>query len=190
MPGNIEFILDKGDIPFSRSGRGGALSNTGIRVRVKQLIRDAVEDIADRVHEYAVLFAPSQSGNLKSAIDKESEPFLLDVGVLIFREAHLFPTTALAQVGINPEKAPYGNLVHGGSGIYGPYRTMITAKTLSEKTGRLKKMRFLKEGVWHFHDSVKGQKPQPFIERAYDIVKRSYAPARILRLKQEIGNLG
>ena len=184
-------VLGDKDLPFERKGRGLPFADPTIKERVKILIRDAVDDIRDEVYDLAVKGAPKgETGNLKDAINKNAGD-VLNVGVLV-QQRHgnldLFPTRAV--VGVDPLLAPYAAAVHGGTGIFGPHHTMIVAKEISEKTGKLKLMKWETKGKTFYAEEVKGQKPQPFMRDAYEVVSKGFAPARILRLKEEIGNLG
>jgi hypothetical protein len=54
--------------------------------------------------------------------------------------------------------APYSEFVHRGTGIYGPYGIPITPKTA-------KALAFSIGGKKVVRKSVKGQKPNPFVDR-------------------------
>jgi hypothetical protein len=92
------------------------------------------------------------------------------------------PEGEFDQIDITVAREPrHAIWVHDGTGIYGPHRSPIVprrAKNLvfrSHKTGR----RFVLP-------SVKGQKPQPFLDEAFVIINNTYIPVRIEKLRLEI----
>ncbi len=181
--GPISFVLDPVDLPFARVGRGRRIEDEITRIRVRQLISDAVDDIAREVQKTAKHIAPWKTGNLVEAIERDKPGLGLLVNTEILREEHLFPTYSV--VGVDTKEAPYAAFVHEGTGIFPPggMGNLIRPKNA-------KSMVFEKEGVLHFEKAVEGQEAQPFIEEAHEVVSVSYAPARVLRLKQQLGNLG
>jgi HK97 gp10 family phage protein len=60
--------------------------------------------------------------------------------------------------------ARYALYVHQGTGIYGPHKTRIVPTTK-------KALAFQIGGKWIIRRSVKGQKPNPFMKRAFDEVR-------------------
>ena len=180
--GPLRFELESADLPFARIGRGRRISDDVTRLRVRQLISDAVDDIAKRVQEVAKFAAPHKTGNLVEAIERDRPGLGLMVPTMITREPGAFPTYSI--VGVDRERAPYAAFVHEGTGIFPPGGT---GNLIRPRTAKF--MVFEKEGVWHFEKEVRGQKAQPFMREAVETVDATYAPARVLRLKEQLGNL-
>jgi hypothetical protein len=79
-----------------------------------------------------------------------------------------------------PEEPKYAIWVHDGTGIYGPNNHPIIPNS-----GKIM--------VWENEDgntikakSVKGQKANPYLERAFVIIERTFYPARVEALRAEI----
>lgn len=114
-----------------------------IRVEMKKEMT-AIQRDARANHRYT-----SRSGNLDRSIDTE-----------------VSGSGFSGRVFLNERVAKYGKYVHSGTGIYGPRRRMI--KPVSKK--------FLKftgqDGRDVFAREVKGQRPDPFLFRAFDRRRR------------------
>jgi len=69
--------------------------------------------------------------------------------------------------------------VHNGTGIYGEHKHPIipTHKKL---------LKFTYHGIRYLRKSVAGQEANPYLERAYVIINRTYVPVRIEQLRAEI----
>lgn len=130
----------------------------------KLALLDAIDDIADRIHEVAVLRAPhGKTGMLKSE----------GIGKTGAR-----PTTTnvfKAYVGIRrlPE---HGVFVHEGTGLLGPKHKPIFAPG-----GNVMKFRG-RTGLPVYARSTRGQKPQPFLREALELVADTYIPGRLAAL--------
>jgi hypothetical protein len=79
-----------------------------------------------------------------------------------------------------PEEPEHARWVHDGTGIYGPNKHPIIPNS-----GKIM--------VWENEDgntikakSVKGQKANPYLERAFVIIERTFYPARVEALRAEI----
>jgi hypothetical protein len=76
--------------------------------------------------------------------------------------------------------------VHDGTGIYGPKHTIITAHTPGQ---RMKFPRWSKaidrRPQWRL-ESVKGQRPQPYLFDAFELIDKTYVPMRLEILRAEI----
>jgi hypothetical protein len=79
-----------------------------------------------------------------------------------------------------PEEPAHARWVHDGTGIYGPNNHPIIPNS-----GKIM--------VWENEDgntikakSVKGQKANPYLERAFVIIERTFYPARVEALRAEI----
>jgi HK97 gp10 family phage protein len=83
---------------------------------------------------------------------------------------------------VKPNKE-YALYVHEGTGIYGPKKRPITprsGKMLAWKS---------KGGTWAFARSVKGIKPNPYMEKAYQIVKPDVDRDAIATLNKIVGSI-
>lgn len=130
------------------------------------LLEHALNDIANVIQSIARGFAPERTGNLKLAIKTE--------------DARLAgPKGKRAKVFIDPVQAPYGVWVDEGTGIYGNKHRRISAKP-----GNV--LVFDIGGRKVVTTSVKGQEGQHFMQRAFDEVNKSYAPARIDALAEDL----
>lgn len=76
----------------------------------------------------------------------------------------------------NTLKASYAKFVHNGTGIYGPKKRKITPK----------KARALKT-PYGFKKSIKGQKPNPYLENAFNEYVKSGLKRATNSLAKEIG---
>jgi hypothetical protein len=82
-----------------------------------------------------------------------------------------------------PEEPAHARWVHDGTGIYGPNNHPIIPNS-----GKIM--------VWENEDgntikakSVKGQKANPYLERAFVIIERTFYPARVEALRAEIRSI-
>lgn len=107
-------------------------------------IRDWVNRSAARAVRVGTTEAPFSTGNLNRSIHANFAKQGL--------EAKVKPT------------ANYAHYVHEGTGIYGPKKRPITPRSASV-------LAFSVGGQMVFAKSVKGQKANPFMKRAYDKVK-------------------
>jgi len=97
--------------------------------------------------------APYREGNLRS-------------GIISFLQGEGTETVGIVKV-----TAPYGPLVHRGTGIYGPHRTPIIPRVK-------KALAFIYGGRKVVRRSVRGQKANPFVTRAKDKLQKSGAITR------------
>ncbi|MDR1451361.1 MAG: hypothetical protein LBI57_03390 [Helicobacteraceae bacterium] len=96
--------------------------------------------------------APYRTGKLKRDIQKFAvDPFKMEV-----------------EIGAT-EAVPYAKYVHGGTGVYGKYKTPIVPK---RRYGLNGKPRALKTPFGYFK-SVKGQKANPYLDNALENYKSS-----------------
>jgi len=171
--------------------------------KMKHLLRDALDDIADAVEDESKKLAPVDTGKLKEhPVDREdtrvgiAEPRAFSFGGGIsargaggrFTAGNIDPSAAGQLVGRSiitvAEEPFYAKFVHDGTGLFGPKRKPYTARTEG------------KDMVFYYHKGrtrkffrlkfVKGQKPEPYLVRAYLLVDRVYAPARIDLLRAQI----
>ncbi len=78
-----------------------------------------------------------------------------------------------------PEEPEHARWVHGGTGIYGPHASPIVPV-------RGNFMWFHAYGRKWKLASVKGQPAQPYLDEAQEIVRSTYVPMRIARLRAAI----
>jgi len=137
---------------------------------VNRLVRDAIDDLAMAIESVTKERAPHRTGNLVRNISHDL--------------AHpLEPGHIEAQVGLR-KQAPYGIWVHEGTGVFSRYHRKITPTTGNFLVFRTRSGRTI------FTKSVLGQRAQPFFREAFEIVTKTYAPARMRKLAHDIGNLG
>ena len=137
-------------------------------VEAGHLIEEALDDIALAMESEARQEAPFQTGNLRRNISRSKAEMT--------RPGH-----HEAKVGVM-RTAPYAIWVHEGTGIFGSHR-----RPIRPRMGNIMAFDILGHTV--FTRSVKGQRANPFFRRAFNTVANSYAPARLERLKHELGNL-
>lgn len=125
-------------------------------------------------------------------IDKISENFLFQIGSEVAdiagEKTAPFKTGNLRKdiqvINVSPKsvtigntlKASYAKFVHGGTGLYGPKKAKITPK----------KARALKT-PYGFKKSIKGQKPNPYLENAFNEYVKSGLKRATNSLAKEIG---
>jgi hypothetical protein len=161
--------------PFSFTYRGRLLPTDEAPINI--LIRRAMNDILDHAERTAKSYAPRRTGNLFRNIDHEgvSHTGSLWSGGLVVKKS-----------------APYAQWVESGTGIFGPHHTPIVPTTGNflrfKVTNHYRGPRggAHHEDVWVYRRSVKGQKAQRFMMRAYQDTNRYYAPARLRVLQREI----
>ena len=83
-----------------------------------------------------------------------------------------------AVVELNPA-VPHAKWVHGGTGIFGPYKSPIVPR-------RAEYLVFYWHGRKWRKKSVRGQRPQPFLTEAFEYVRNVYEPAKLSQLRAEI----
>ena len=113
-----------------------------LRENLEAAIEAGLLRAAGAVEAKAAEEAPKVSGNLADSIRKYIQN----------RRAVITPV------------ARYALYVHQGTGIYGPHKKRIVPTTK-------KALAFQIGGKWIYRRSVKGQKPNPFMKRAFDEVR-------------------
>lgn len=140
---------------------------------------DAVEDFLDELGMYAQFTMLLYVGGKRRLVAKLDRSRTTSVGDRMEKK-----------VGVRgPQVWPW--YVHGGTGIYGPTGTHITARddrgpasVINTHRRRLTKpqggvMRFIgRGGAVYYRRSVAGQKANPFVERAWEATK-IYGAGRI-----------
>jgi hypothetical protein len=129
----------------------------------------------------------NESARLGSMLAKEEAPFRTRAlqGAIVFDESDRTPTGAIeAVVGVhrtlraglrlgpdgNEDAYPY--YVHEGTGLYGEYNRMI-------KPTRAKAMTWFDKFGYMRRTRTRGQRPNPYMERAFEELAHSYIPQRI-----------
>ena len=164
------------------------------------LLREAIDDIADRVEEEARRNVPEgPSGELKAhPIDRddarisEAELGLPSIGGGFtargtggrFIAGGLTEGRIVARAQLTVAKEPrHAKWVHDGTGIYGPRGIKIRPRT---------KPAMFFEGYGDFEGQkivakrTKGQRPQPYLKNAFQHINNTYALIRFEELKQQI----
>jgi len=186
--------------------------------KAEHLLREAVDDIADKVEDEAKRTAPVETGALKAhPVDRNDTRVHLEEGFFDpgfgqvtgiplfgggtavrgpggrfvkpeqFRPAIFAPEKLVARATLTiPTEPKHAIWVHDGTGIYGPRKTPIFAKVPGQ---RMKFRRWSKaidrRPQWRL-ESVKGQEPQPYLENAFNLINRTYVPARIEILRAQL----
>ena len=159
-------------------------------------LKDAIEDIADKIEEEAREQAPVDSGELQAhPVDRDEGRFGTVTNVPLFGGGFAIrglsgfipgrgetPGELVAEIKLSvPEDPPQAIFVHG-TGLYGPTRAVITAK---RPGGR---MVFEIDGKIFKRRTVRGQRANPYFERAFDIINSTYVPRRLARLRRQVNN--
>lgn len=161
-------------------------------LRIRSLTKEAVDDIADSMEELARGYAPGslsergveRNDSTTGVADPRASSFGggfsargaggrfvaggLGQGDLIFR--------ANMNVPLEPRHAIW---VHSGTGLFGPYRHPIVPKRKSHLVYHAYGRKWVRK-------SVRGQKPQLYLERAAREIETTYVPARLAILRSEI----
>lgn len=111
------------------------------------------------------------AGGRFTAATKEFSPGHIFSGVLTNHTYQAF-------VELNP-LIRHAKWVHQGTGLYGPYHSPIVPV-------RAPRLVFYWHGRKWRKRSVRGQKPQPFLDQAYEYVRNVYEPAKLSVLRAEI----
>lgn len=163
-------------------------------LRAEHDVRQAIEDIADKIEEFASILAPEDTGELKSHptdriefSGEVTEHFAFGEGFVVrgsggrfVRPSALDPGREIAHTEIVVAEFPQHAIwVHEGTGIYGPHASPIVPR-------RAPYLRFRAYGKRWKLASVKGQKAQPFLTEAFQFVDHAYVPLRIEQLHLEV----
>lgn len=167
------------------------------RGEIERELRDAVDDISDRIEEYAKILAPEgETGELKEhpvdvqkifgSVEGRAATFgggysirgpsgrFIGVGVI--------PGRVVSHIEISVAKEPaHAIWVHQGTGVFGPHGTPIVSPH-----GNL--MVFEINGRKFRRRSVLGQPPQPYLTEAYEFVNRTFVDKRVEQLRLEVAN--
>lgn len=156
-------------IRVEASSKEGAFDLIGrMPDKAKRLLRDAIDDIADRIEQEVDERVPVDTGELKMH-PVERRDFRRRVagpGGLVTKTEFTLPRG----------KARW---VHDGTGVYGPRGTPIVPR-------KAKFMVFYIDGIKFVRRSVLGQEPQPYLREALENVEATYIPIRLTELKAEL----
>jgi len=130
--------------------------------------RAVLRDALQHMESSARLQAPQRTGNLARSISKEGP---VSIGPGSYEGS--------VSTGID---APYARFVHEGTGIHGPKHQPIEALP-----GNI--MTFIGDGRRIFTRKTRGQKPNPFMDRAYVETRDAYLPARVAKETERLGNI-
>jgi len=167
------------------------------------LVKEAMEDIGDEIEDIAKIEAPmGETGALKAhPVDKAE----ITLGILE-RFGARAPKGSPGGIGGRfvpdpvgggelvatemislPEVPEHAKWVHNGTGIYGPRKSYIVPHHAPSEGAKEAFMTWKdKDGKPARARKVKGQPPNPYLERAFVIINREYIPARVARLRLEI----
>lgn len=134
---------------------------------VDALVRSAADDIAGAVMDTARSLMGRKTGELSRR------------GLTFDDADRVLPGVFEAKVAINPTVA-HGIWHHEGTGVFGLFRRPVRREVAGPFA-----MNFEAGGVV-FRQSFKGQRPNPFLTRAYHIVEHTYAPLRLRQLGLEL----
>lgn len=156
------------DIDIPKIDLGGDRHQRGVDL----VTRRALSDMLDYAEMRAKHYAPRRTGNLHRNISRTR---IRKIGI-----------TYEGNVGVRLQ-ARYGKWVNSGTGLFGPFRTLVVPKTGNvmvfrkfDPTVRPGKEQFI------FAKTTKGQRGQHFMNKAYYETDRFYVPVRIQLLKREI----
>jgi hypothetical protein len=145
---------------------------SGMDKRARHGLADLLDESVRIGEHSAKLYAPKRTRKLEDAISSTPAHERADFGVIE------------ASVGVDPVDGDLGGanndypfFVHGGTGLFGPLMRAILPK-------RAKRMVFF-DRQHVVARSVRGQRPQPFIEEAFEEVDQ-YVDGRIDLLVDEI----
>jgi hypothetical protein len=167
------------------------------------LTEKAIRDIADAIKNQAKEEAPEgETGALKAHPVEITQQSLLGAGEKLepfpsigggftvrgaggrFTRGGIVPSTAgqtFDKVLITlPDHPHYAKFVHNGTGIYGTFHTPIVPR-------KAKLLKFTYHGITYRRPWVYGQQANPYLQNAFLYVNRTYIPARIEKLRLEIG---
>lgn len=133
-----------------------------------RLLTDALEDIGEQIENVGELLAPiGKTHALKEASIGRGEVRLVGPGHVV------------GEMGL--KRFPkHGVFVHQGTGIFGEHRRPFTSPR-----GNLMKFK-TDSGRWISKYSIRGQEPQPYLRRAFELVNASYAPTRVMILADQL----
>ena len=170
--------------------------------KAKRLLRDAVDDIGDAIEQQVQRTVPVDSGTLKlHPLDRDDTRIGFAKGISAFGGGVSIRGAGGRFVGAVPADTPFGELiarstitlpqepehaiwVHDGTGIYGPREHVIVPRKATFMVFHYPKAYRPNK---HFRlRTVKGQKPQPYLDNAFLLINRSYIPARIQLLRAQI----
>jgi hypothetical protein len=135
-------------------------------------LKETVEDIATFAAFTAQDYVGKQTGNLGMNITSTKAS--------LSAEKSIGNAAYEARAGVR-KTAPYGKWVEEGTGIYGPHNTPIVSPTG-------KTLVFFWRGQMHYRKSVRGQKPQRYMRRAYETTKTIYVPAALKALEAKLNS--
>ena len=140
---------------------------------IDQLHRDAVRDILDFAEDQAKMNAPARTGNLKRSIGRS------DVS-----------KTGSVYSGELTIGALYGKWVESGTGVHGPFGTVIRPRVGNVMVWReFNPMVRPGQETKVFAAWTRGQVGQHFVRRAYEAAEKIYTPARLAVLQSQIKTL-
>lgn len=176
--------------------RGGKIKIFGeTKAEVDHLLRQATEDVAQKIEDYAKIFAPigdtkklkEHPVDVSEAVGQvESRAPLFGGGFAVRGPLGFVPGSGSAggkmvtHIVIElPEHPAHAVWVHEGTGIFGPHHSPIVSPSGGFMVFR-GRIGIVKTKL------VRGQVAQPYLTEAYEFVDRTYVPKRVEQLREEI----
>lgn len=142
---------------------------------VERLLIDAIDDIGDRIEAEAKDQAPADKDPDAYTWRRRPGPKLKQHPVDRDKDRHLpgsLSHEVVSQEITIADNPHYALFVHEGTDRHGPVHARA--------------MRFKSFGRWYYRKSVAGQAPNPYLERAFFLVNKSYVPIRVAELRAQI----
>jgi hypothetical protein len=181
----------------------GTLDDAFDIAKARRLLRDAIDDIADAVEGQVDKTVPVETGILKAhPIDRDDQVGIA-TGISAFGGGVSIRGAGGRFVGAAPGGTPVGEeiartvftlpkspkhalFVHEGTGVYGPSKKPYFAKPPLKFMVFPRWSKAVRPDKIFRLESVRGQKPQPYLENAYLQINNVYIPARIQLLRAQI----
>ena len=139
-------------------------------MKINKKIQELLFSVAVEIQEFAKKEAPERTGTLKKSIEIDDR----DLKNGIVKVGHF--STPEITVDTTEGKGIYPLFVHLGTGLFGPRKRKITPK-------RAKVLRFRVGDKTVFAKSVRGQEPNPYLERGLNKAIQSGAIERVIDKK-------
>jgi HK97 gp10 family phage protein len=144
---------------------------------IRQFVENAMSDILNYAEAQAKANVNRRTGNLGRNIGRTP---VRRVGNLYWGQ------TGAGKVGVG-KTAPYAKWVEAGTGIFGVFKHPIVPTTGNFLRWKVFDPNLApRDRPYFYARSVKGQRPQRFMRRAYNETRTIYVPYRIQLLKAEI----
>ena len=156
-----------------------SLTQRRSEAEIREILRVNTEFIGQAIAARARDLAPKDTGRLANAI--------------AVNFVHLTGNNYRTEIFVDTRFAPYGIWVSSGTGVHGRYRRPYTTKYartvrrhLKRASPKLQFMVFTYQGRKFRLKEVKGQRPNPFMTRAYQEAKFAEIPFTLKNLKESL----